>query len=528
MKTVWLETCFLLLCCIWIASSVDNRYQTFITNNLDRSCKTRESVMPLSYFVPDGYYASIPPSDRISPNSTAAARNIPECGGFVSKAKMQDYEFQTEEIVTKYGLNIYDGAIWMIANGILGSHELGNKYMANILNAHKTCEWQGIDGDSPCKGLIVTGTCESDCGLCYGDGAGQSLRKPFAWYFKTLSETYDFKSYPDARCPEKGISWKWNNWIPVLGENSWARLIGPLQASYLKYGSIQAMPLSDLYMSLDYIKSLKQMLIPSIGAIYYAPHNTYGVIKQSGETISTENQASTLAGLLMLKHILQEKNAYPLVVDDINMLSTNIERFLKEAYDPSLGYIRQGGYYRVESDSFLWDSIFAVDCQTWTMTIIGSEKMDAWFGSGTALKIWDYTKSIAGYKFDGSFAHGLGFDSNQNKPVQNQIFSGEWTFGAINLLKLFLNENNGYNPDPLQIEINFMRDAINKELTTTVQINGVNAEGIKYANKRYWIPFGWWSNPIPSLASTGWATIIDNNFNPLYLGGKYQTYQFDN
>jgi len=265
--------------------------------------------------------------------------------------------------------------------------------------------------------------------------------------------------------------------------------------------------------------------LPGIGGIYYAPHNTYGILKPKGEPISTENQASTLSGLLMLRSILAKKNIFQNVIGDIDFLAKKLENFIKNSYEPSLGYFRQGGYIDItKGNAWSWDPIFAVDCQTWTMSVLGSTKIDEWFGQGTALKVWELTKRIGGYKYNGTYAHGLGFDSNQNKPETSQILSGEWTFGAINMLHIFLNESNGYDKSRLQGDIYTMRRTIEEEITRTVPVWGTQSASVLYANKRYWIPFGWWSNPIPSLASTGWAALVDNNFNPLYLGGAYKTY----
>jgi len=323
----------------------------------------------------------------------------------------------------------------------------------------------------------------------------------------------------------KNALFTWNNWIPILGENSWARLTGVLQASFLKHGSIIAIPTEDLYMSLDYIPSLKKMMIDSVNGIYYAPHNTYGVVKPKGEQVSTENQASTLAGILMLRSILNQKKIFSNVVKDIENIATKLETFIKNSYDPSLGFFRNGLFYDIKNgNQQVWDTEFAVDCQTWTMSVLGSVKVDQWFGKGTALKIWELTKKVGGYKFNGTHAHGIGFDSNFGKPEQDQVFSGEWTFGAINMLKIFMNESNGYESAKLAADIFLLRQGVETELTTHVTVNGVQTTSVLYANKRYWIPFGWWSNPIPSLASTGWAALVDNRFNPLYLGGAYHVY----
>lgn len=38
--------------------------------------------------------------------------------------------------------------------------------------------------------------------------------------------------------------------------------------------------------------------------------------------------------------------------------------------------------------------------------------------------------------------------------------------------------------------------------------------GYLYASKRYFIPFGWYTNPIQSMASTTWVLMPDYNFNP--------------
>jgi hypothetical protein len=53
-----------------------------------------------------------------------------------------------------------------------------------------------------------------------------------------------------------------------------------------------------------------------------------------------------------------------------------------------------------------------------------------------------------------------------------------------------------------------------------VLINGEETVAYDYANKRYYIPFGWWANKVPSLTSTAWVLIIDHNFNPFVLGGS--------
>lgn len=40
-----------------------------------------------------------------------------------------------------------------------------------------------------------------------------------------------------------------------------------------------------------------------------------------------------------------------------------------------------------------------------------------------------------------------------------------------------------------------------------------------YASKRYFIPFGWYANPIPSTCATAWMLMVANAYNPFLPGG---------
>lgn len=148
------------------------------------------------------------------------------------------------------------------------------------------------------------------------------------------------------------------------------------------------------------------------------------------------------------------------------------------------------------------------------MSVLGGTWVDATFGAGTALNVWQQTKKIAGFNFNPSstYVDGVGYSDNS----QEQVFSGEWTLGAVNLLK---NLATAF-PDQkatLLSEAQFMRDAVEKQL----QFASPYGPSLKYASKRYYIPFGWWANPVPSLASTAWAVTEDLNYNMFMLGGAY-------
>eukprot|EP01130_Rhizamoeba_saxonica_P004764 TRINITY_DN1935_c0_g1_i1.p1 TRINITY_DN1935_c0_g1~~TRINITY_DN1935_c0_g1_i1.p1 ORF type:complete len:540 (+),score=115.95 TRINITY_DN1935_c0_g1_i1:127-1620(+) len=494
-----------------------------------QDCGFRDPSMPLSYNIyPASYWNDVPEDQRISPDSTAKGQFVPECNKFVGSKAMKAYEYQTEELLTTYGLNIYDGAVWMVALSALGERNLVNNYKNNILASTRTCEWNSIEGDAPCKGIMSTGKCTEDCGFCYGSSGDTTMNSPHAWFFKSISEIYAFLGHLDKRCPEKGENFKWNSWTPILGENSWSRLTGVLQTVYLQADrNFAKINEKDLHIAMDYIASLKQMMVPSVGGILYAPYNTYNSETDEGMLISTENQASTLGGLMMLRDILIGKGINKNVLRDTETLIKGLQKYLKDSYDPQKGYFVHGGSYDYTKNNYTSDPhLFAVDCQTWTMSILGSKLIDSWFGQGTALNVWRKTKEIGGYGYNGTHVKGLGFDDNYIKPKNEQIFSGEWTLGAVNMLRIFANEDNGYDKNMLESEISYMLDSIDDELTVFHSINGKKVESVKYANRRYWIPFGWFANPIPSTASTGWYALIDANYNPLYLGGLYKTYDF--
>jgi len=294
-----------------------------------------------------------------------------------------------------------------------------------------------------------------------------------------------------------------------------------LQVAYIKHGSVAAIPSSDLAvtMALNILPSLTKSIAPN-GAVYYAPQNTLASETHDvGFSVSTENNVSLLSGLKALRYYLVVTGLFPERVAEINALITSIESYIKSAYSPTLGYFRQGGSYDPKTMAFPWAegvTGFAVDCQTWTMSNIHPLLIDQWFGPGTAEGIWVTTKKLGGYNYNplDGFVDGVGFTSNDKT-----VFSGEWSLGAANMLKIFdqIFPGKGYASEAQHI-----RDCVQKELLATQSINGQSVTAIKYSNKRYYIPFGWWANPVLSAASTGWAVMMDKDFNPFYLGGAYQ------
>eukprot|EP00660_Eupelagonema_oceanica_P005810 gene5810-7392_t len=116
---------------------------------------------------------------------------------------MEAYEFQTEQFLTKLGLNIYDGAVWCIAQALLGDAERAQRYIDGVLVPHKTQQFADIRGDAKCGGDLYTGECEDPeqagaCGMCYGD-AMVTLNSSHAYFFRMIGDYYGLQGTVDAR-----------------------------------------------------------------------------------------------------------------------------------------------------------------------------------------------------------------------------------------------------------------------------------------------------------------------------------------
>src|SRR3990167_3908913 len=304
-------------------------------------------------------------------------------------------------------------------------------------------------------------------------------------------------------------------------------MIGALQSEFIKVGNVQSISSVSQAVQLA-IRELTPLLALELqfnGGIHYAPYNMYSESNPNpGGSVSTENTVSVLAGLRMLSTIASANPTFydPTVVANINSLMNAATRYLKSSYSPSLGYFRQGGTYDYRDGSWTWADTFASDCQTWAITVLGVEVVDAWFGAGASKSIWQVTKDISGYNCNAAtgYCDGIGFSDN----VQEQVFSGEWTLGGVSMLRTFAayysSKGNSAEYFEAISEADHMFAQVKAQLSSSFTYpDGIQATGILYANKRYYIPFGWWANPLPSVASTGWAVMLESNYNPFVLGG---------
>ena len=195
----------------------------------------------------------------------------------------------------------------------------------------------------------------------------------------------------------------------------------------------------------------------AIGAFYYAPGGCEG---NSGEPvpvgeISVENCASSLAGLTILKQVLETTLGQDPSLSAVAQakLKAGIDiicimiwgghcplwsnggmlSFFKNcAWNASKGVFYQGGVY-AETAWTPTEEPQAVDVNTWGLTVLGPQTLDQWFGAGTAFNIWQNVKPWGGFSQSGQL-WGVGYSDRDN----NSVMSAEWTAGAVNALRCLM------------------------------------------------------------------------------------------
>lgn len=408
---------------------------------------------------------------------------IPEHYWEENHVDLLNEENRNERILATYGQNIYDGATWQIALAMMGEVDLASEQTMRLLDSH--------------SGNINLRASGKE--FKYGDNKVQ-FKEQNAFFFRMISDEWGQVD------PLTGEIVGWMDWKPILGENAWAAFIGPLQVAYAKYKGHVPLNCPEVELSLNMLPAIEAMQSP-IGGIY---HSTWGVWGKNPHDISTENNASLYAGLVMLRQILEDNQDPNLVIPIIDSLLKGIESFIQNyAYDPINELILQGGIYDPDSKSFQASQDFAVDVQTWGIAVIGVDKIDAWFGEQAAYRIWQKTKKLGGF-YEGKTLLGVGYTDDPSA-----VFSVEWTLGAILLVNQL---SDHYHFIDLKDEAVSMREGVER-LKEKVIIDAVETIAYDYADRRYYIPFGWWANKIPSLTSTAWVLMIDRNFNPFILGG---------
>ncbi|MES1195585.1 MAG: hypothetical protein ABUL58_01410, partial [Steroidobacter sp.] len=374
----------------------------------------------------------------------------------------------------------------------------------------------------------------------------------------------------------------WTDWKPITGENAWAFLLGPLQAAYLHYIKSerhQYIPFNDLAVqdALALLPAFAVMQSP-VGGVYYVPA---GTVANQGNRItnpyqvSVENNASLYAGLRVLESTLHAELVHEkeLSNPDKAKIHTALEtiRIMIEGghiagNNPTAGLLSffktrawhnnefvQGGLASDPEKEDVWVPYFeprAIDANTWSISALGAKQIDQWFGFGAAFKNWQQIKQWGAYGVN-SVLWGVGYsdeDGNGTDPdgtYRPGILSAEWTAGAINMVRNLIGY---YQKIPASsanyaASLRYVQSLKKDEITMidalqTLRIDNYDKtsfpgkpasynelihQSLKpylYASKRYFVPFGWYANPLPSTCATAWIMMLADQFDPFGYAGQ--------
>lgn len=507
-----------------------------------------------------------------------------------------------ERTLTRFGLNLYDAAVWQIALSLWGLHQVAYIYESNILYQSTTGAGEVNQGY---PGGITNIRADND-GYHYGPQkvAGSALKTitypansthfpakdgkpatkpvttgPGAFYYRMIGPKY---TMTDPMMGPYGAAWKFpwpdddtttkwnvygiihfNDWKPITGENVWGTMLGPLQSAGLAYnnnltaancGSQFAYPRLQCdwkkYETTPGSAQLGITIIPALlalqdqtGTLFHCPWGSkiFPPDPEEGENVSNENNFSGYASIDALFQVLTNytKNSGSMelkwAVESLTKLKTGLEKWFDSPailspkgqlpngvqVMPQGGHVNSSGYFPVPLDI---KGGLAVDCQTWGMTVMGQPRIDKNHGFGTAYNIWQDVKYYAGYFINGTIA-GVGYTDSLSKKnhsamPKHDIWSAEWTFGAINMAQVlsqqYQDAGDATKAASLLKDAQDMYNAVTEYWPKGLRFPDGS---YVYANKRFFIPWGWFSNPISALCSTAWSVLQAQNFDPFHWAG---------
>ncbi len=567
-----------------------------------------QKILPMSYYsTPDywGAYIAQIPGNNCTVKDVYNEQDYTLTPAYDSPGA----DLQVERVNVYNGTDIYDAAVWQIALALAAHHGLAGpkgESLFEIANNQTLFLHLGYDGKAtpPLKTGVNRALSQSANGLFSYNG--QSITNPNqAYFFRMVTNNWlsldpfkgtSYESYLSADELPPNPAYQigkitWMDWKPITGENGWAFFIGALQAAYLQYYPQQGyIPHDHLAVqnALNILYAFRCMQSP-IGGLYYATKGSLGNIGQEAvnpHEVSVENNASTLAGVCMLKQILQDilDHEPSLPPSDQQKMKQGMEEidcllkggktpqgyitegllafFRKYAWDKNQGIFYQGGVANDPELGLDWQptsSPKAVDVTTWGVTVLGQPLLDQWFGFGSAYQAWENVKKWGGFYGPNQQLWGVGYSDQDGNGASSQeqagILSGEWTAGAINMVRALLfqydlvQQSADYTSEEQALTRQYIQVLQEDEKSMTAHLTTLRSDvypheeayaavrppqyerlislptnqlAYLYASKRYPIPFGWFANPLPSTASTGWALFLHYAYNPFKLGGDYQ------
>lgn len=503
-------------------------------------------------------------------------------------------QMQLERVNTRNGTNIYDAATWQIAvtlghvrNG-LGSAVGEQGY--DLASNQNTLLSEGHAGNAtdPVRGTHRATS--NDNGFLYD---GETIVDPAsAFSFRMLGRSWlsedpflgteyaglinavDLPSGNPAYAPGKV---NWSDWKPVMGENAWAFLLGPLQAANLHHREqlkSAFVPFEDaaIQNALAVLPAFSALQSP-VGGVYYAPgFMDEGQSNANPFIVALENNFSLYAGLRVFDEILgtmlnnqalgqaekasiiSARNTIAVLLHggvDRGQSTAGLLSFFRNQAWHDGGFV-QGGLANDPAQSAAWVPTLspqAIDVNTWGIAALGAEMVDEWFGFAASFRAWEKVKAWGGYGV-GSTLWGVGYsdvDGNgqlANGDYRQGVMSAEWTAGAINMVRSMIAH---YREIPVEsphhgtarvllLELEQDEESMLEALQTLrldrysdVAFPGqpdqfdtlieLDTAPYLYASRRHFIPFGWHANPLPSTCATAWVVMLVNHFDPFGVAG---------
>ncbi len=566
--------------------------------------------LPLSYYSTADYWGQYVGS---IPGNNLTVVDVYHPGDYTLTPSPQSpgADLQIERVNAFNGTDIYDAACWQMALGVCGRAGVQSptgQDLFKMAQAQNVLLVVGYDGNASQTQVGANrATTHADGTFTYNGHPITS--ESCAYFFRMVTRNWlsqdpfmgtNYMQYVTAENLPSNPDYAagkmtWLDWKPITGENAWGFFIGPLQTAYLNQ---KAMGRSYVPYSSPAVQNALGVLIAlrcmqsRLGAIYYACKGSLG--NTGGEPVnpylvSVENNASALAGLMILKGVLQDELQYetslslgqkeyiqetlssiqgmiyggqtPLGAQTKGLLSF----FQNNAWNARAKVFYQGGLANDPSQSSDWAPIVepkAVDVATWGLSVLGQTLIDSWFAFGTSYNSWQQVKQWGGFFGPDGSLWGVGYsdqDGNGSSGNYKQgIISAEWTAGAINMLRCLITQYQtvaASSSDPQQKAlaaqyvqslqkdhdsmfryVMTLRSDVYPKMPAYATVRPQNYAALiptaldklsfVYASKRYKIPFGWFANPIPSTTSTSWILMLHYNFNPFKFGGDYTPYSF--
>jgi len=340
----------------------------------------------------------------------------------------------------------------------------------------------------------------------------------------------------------------WNDWKPITGENVWAGMLAPMQTMFIrncshvrKFSKFEDAP-EEVQFAITILPAVKALKSP-LGSMYHCPLGAemFPVDVDEKTNVSNENNFSAYAAFKAVAFVFENfytggDSDFDKIRDDIKDLIEGLDswfgKYLMPAKIVGEDVISQGGHVSFEGEYKYQDGnqAFAVDCQTWGLLNMGVKKFDGAYGAGKAATVWKATKKLSGYYLPSGKLAGVGYTVHNGKN-DTKIWSGEWTWGAVFMAKRIGTEYTKLGGPGAEFlaDAKSMVEEMAKDVKTDVdgvwESGGlVQTDGSHlYANNRFFIPWGWYANPIGATSSTGWAVFHDFEYNPFQLGGGWNT-----